>query len=52
VNLTFFSKPPGGPETAAEEPERAEEPRSSTAAGAMAEGAQRPWWRRVFGIGC
>jgi len=40
------SKPPGGPETAAEEPEGAEP--HPDAPGAQ-EGAQRPWWRRVFG---
>jgi hypothetical protein len=35
------------PETVEEEPERAE-PRPATG-GAQEEGAQRPWWRRVFG---
>jgi hypothetical protein len=34
------------PETAQEEPERAEPRPSTSEAG---EGAQRPWWRRVFG---
>jgi predicted ArsR family transcriptional regulator len=34
------------PETAEEEPERAE---PYPAAGGAQEGAQRPWWRRVFG---
>jgi hypothetical protein len=34
------------PETVEEEPERAE-PRPAT--GGAQEGAQRPWWRRVFG---
>jgi uncharacterized coiled-coil protein SlyX len=34
------------PETVEEAPDRAEEPRSGTV-GAQ-EGAQRPWWRRVF----
>ncbi len=37
---------PEAPETVEEGPERAE-PRSGTP-GAQ-EGAQRPWWRRVFG---
>jgi hypothetical protein len=41
-------KPLGAPETAAEEPERTEEPRSSTSG--PQEGAERvPWWRRWFG---
>jgi len=40
------SKPPGGPATAADEPERAEP--HSEAPGAQ-ESVQRPWWRRVFG---
>jgi excisionase family DNA binding protein len=39
---------PGAPETVEEEPERAE-PRPAT--GGAQEGAQRPWWRRVFGGG-
>jgi len=34
-------------ETVEEEPERAEEPHS--AAGGAQEGAQRSWWRRMFG---
>jgi hypothetical protein len=38
--------PPGSPETVEEEPEGAE-PRS--AAGGAQEGAERPWWRRIFG---
>jgi hypothetical protein len=40
------SEPPGGPETAEEEPERAE-PRYAT--GSSQEGVQRSWWRRWFG---
>jgi hypothetical protein len=44
--LEASSEPSGGPETAAEEPERAE-PRPD-APGAQ-EGTQRSWWRRVFG---
>ncbi len=44
-------KPPGASESVAEEPERAEprsaEPRSAT--GGAQEGAERPWWRRMFG---
>jgi predicted ArsR family transcriptional regulator len=40
------SEPPGRPETAEEEPERAE---SRPATRAAQEGAQRPWWRRMFG---
>jgi hypothetical protein len=44
---TSPQKAPRGPEMAAEEePERAE-PRP--AAGGAQEGAERPWWRRVFG---
>jgi hypothetical protein len=40
------SEPPGGPEMAEEQPEVAEpRPGSSEAQ----EGAQRPWWRRMFG---
>jgi hypothetical protein len=39
-------EPPGAPETVEEEPEMAE-PRSG--AGGAQEGAERPWWRRVFG---
>jgi hypothetical protein len=38
---------PGDPETAAEKPEVTEQTRSST--GGDREGAQRLWWRRVFG---
>jgi hypothetical protein len=37
---------PGSPESGAEEAERAE-PRSGT--GGAQEGAEMPWWRRVFG---
>ena len=37
------------PQTAQEEPERAEEPHSAT--GGAQEGVQRPWWRTVFGRG-
>jgi hypothetical protein len=44
--MGFFSEPSGGPETASEGTDRAE-PRSSTE-GAQ-EGAERPWWRTVFG---
>ena len=40
------TEPLGGPETAEEQPERAE-PRPAT--GETQEGARRPWWRRVFG---
>ncbi len=40
------SEPPGGPETATEEPERAE-PRAG--ARSPHERISRPWWRRVFG---
>ena len=41
-------RPGGAPEPPAEEPERAEpEPRSST--GGAQKGAERPWWRMVFG---
>jgi hypothetical protein len=39
-------EPAEGPETVEEEQERAE-PRPAT--GGAQEGAQRPWWRRVFG---
>jgi hypothetical protein len=40
------SEPPGGgPQTAAEEPEGADQP---TVGGAQ-EGAERPWWKRMFG---
>jgi hypothetical protein len=47
-----LQEPPGGPESVVEEPERAEssspeQPRS--AAGGSQEGAERSWWRRVFG---
>src|SRR5215218_7358960 len=45
------SEPPsderGAPETTAEEPERAEEPRA--VAVESQEPVQRPWWRRWFG---
>ncbi len=41
------SEPPGGAQTATEEPERAKQPRPAT--GDPQESAQRPWWRRVFG---
>jgi excisionase family DNA binding protein len=42
------SEPQESPETVEEEPERAErEPQPAT--GGAQEGAQRPWWRRVFG---
>jgi hypothetical protein len=40
------SHEPGTPQTAEEEPERAE-PRSG--APSIQESVQRPWWRRVFG---
>ncbi len=38
---------PGAPETAVEEPERTEGPRSSTLG--PQEGAESPWWKRVVG---
>ena len=42
-------EPPGGPQSAGEGADRAEEPRSST--GGAQEGAEpRCWWRRVFGL--
>jgi excisionase family DNA binding protein len=44
--LTGASESRESPETVEEEPERAE-PR--TAAGEAQEGAQRSWWRRIFG---
>jgi hypothetical protein len=40
---------PGAPETPEEETERAEQPRP--ASGGAQEGAERPWWRRMFGEG-
>jgi len=40
-------EPRASPETVEEEPERAEQPHSAT--GGAQEGAQRPWWRRMFG---
>jgi excisionase family DNA binding protein len=40
------AEPPGAPTAATEEPERAE-PRPAT--GGRQEGAERPWWRRMFG---
>jgi pyruvate/2-oxoglutarate dehydrogenase complex dihydrolipoamide acyltransferase (E2) component len=39
---------PGRSETAAEEPEEQEAAPQSATGGAQ-EGAQRPWWKRVFG---
>jgi hypothetical protein len=36
------------PETAQEEPDRAE-PRPDAGGASEAEGAQRPWWRKMFG---
>jgi hypothetical protein len=48
--LYALREPREWPQTVVEEPEGAEEPRSST--GEAQEGAQRPqrpWWRRVFG---
>jgi excisionase family DNA binding protein len=40
-------EPRASPETVEEEPERAEQTHSAT--GGAQEGAQRPWWRRMFG---
>jgi hypothetical protein len=42
---TSPQRDPGVPQTAGDEPEV--EPRSST--GGAQEGAERPWWKRVFG---
>src|SRR5215216_754476 len=39
-------EPRASPETVEEEPERAEQTHSAT--GGAQEGAQRPWWRRMF----
>ena len=36
------------PETVAEEPERAEHYSATAGSHSEAEGAQRPWWRRIF----
>jgi DNA-binding PadR family transcriptional regulator len=47
VERELAEEHPGAPETAAEEPERTEEPRSTT--GGPQEGSERPWWRRVVG---
>ena len=44
---TSSRESPGGPETVAEEPETGAEPRSAT--GGAQDGAERPWWRRMFG---
>ena len=43
---TASQEPPGGPESVFEGPERAE---PSSDAGGAQEGAERSWWRRVFG---
>ena len=44
--LYSLRESPEAAETVEQEPDRAE-PRSAT--GGAQEGAQRPWWRRVFG---
>jgi Sigma-70, region 4 len=46
VQLEAPTDVPGSPETAQEEPERAEPDLATREA---QEGVQRPWWRRVFG---
>ena len=47
VERELAEEPPGAPQTAVEEQERAE-PRSGTGA-AQVEAEPRSWWRRVFG---
>jgi hypothetical protein len=43
------SEPPGAPETAAEEPEMAEQPRPSTGEAQEPVEKRRSWWQRVLG---
>ena len=47
ARLEALTETPGGPETAAEEPERAETP--ADPGGSQEATERRSWWRRVFG---
>ena len=45
----LVNAPREAPQTVEEEPETVVDPRTGSEAGGAQEGAQRPWWRRMFG---